>query len=69
MTLSERLRSNLELVLEETCRRLPHGGDHGRRKVIAQRLLEAAAAGHTDLGELRVVAQRAFARAEEITRQ
>jgi hypothetical protein len=33
--LTERVKANLDVVLEETCRELPHGGDHERRRVIA----------------------------------
>ena len=59
--LSERTRANMDVVLEETCRQLPHGGDHDSRKSIAGRLIEAAQAGHTTLGELGIVARRALA--------
>jgi hypothetical protein len=59
--LSERTRANMDVVLEETCRQLPHGGDHDSRKFIAERLIEAAHAGHSTLGELGIVARRALA--------
>jgi hypothetical protein len=51
----------MDVVLEETCRQLPHGGDHDSRKFIAERLIEAAQAGHATLGELGIVARRALA--------
>lgn len=59
--LSERTKANMDVVLEQTCRQLPNGGDHDSRKFIAERLIEAAAAGHTTLGELGIVARRALA--------
>lgn len=59
--LSERTKANMDVVLEETCRRLPHGGDHASRKFIAERLIEAAQSGHSTLGELGIVARRALA--------
>ncbi|WP_247298660.1 MULTISPECIES: hypothetical protein [unclassified Bradyrhizobium] len=40
MTLSGRLKSNLEVVLEETCWELPNGGDHESRKIIAEQLFK-----------------------------
>ncbi|UFW48554.1 hypothetical protein BaraCB756_40965 [Bradyrhizobium arachidis] len=69
MALSDRVKTNMEVVLEETCRELPHGGDHESRRVIAEQLLLAAEAGQGSLGELRGVALRAFASATKITRQ
>jgi hypothetical protein len=68
MTLSDRVKSNMEFVLEETCRELPHGGDHESRRLIAKELLQAAESGQGSLGELRSAALRAFA-ATKITRQ
>jgi len=59
--LSERTRTKLDHVLEETCRRLPNGGDHVARKFVAQRLIEAAQAGHVTRGELGIIARRAIA--------
>lgn len=51
----------MDVVLEETCRQLPHGGDHDSRRFIAERLIAAAQAGHATLGELGIVARRALA--------
>ena len=59
--LSERTKANMDVVLEETCRQLPHGGDHDSRRFIAERLIEAAQAGHSTLGELGIIARRALA--------
>ncbi len=59
--LSERTKANMDVVLEQTCRQLPHGGDHDSRKFIAERLIEAAQSGHSTLGELGIVARRALA--------
>jgi hypothetical protein len=59
--LSERTRSKLDVVLEETCRTLPHGGDHASREFVARRLIEAAERGHVTRGELGIIARRALA--------
>jgi hypothetical protein len=40
--LDDRTMANLDVVLEEVCRSLPHGGDHQLRKRIAERLLDSA---------------------------
>ena len=59
--LSDRTMANLDVVLEEACRALPHGGDHETRKRIAQKLIEAAMAGKTTLSALTEVAHAAIA--------
>ncbi|MDA9448719.1 MULTISPECIES: hypothetical protein [unclassified Bradyrhizobium] len=69
MTLSDRVKSNMEIVLEETCQELPNGGDHQSRKLIAEQLLAAAEAGNTTLDELRAAALRAFPNAAKMKRQ
>ncbi|MET4793966.1 hypothetical protein ABIF64_006144 [Bradyrhizobium japonicum] len=69
MELSDRIKSNVEVVLEEACCELPNGGDHESRRLIAEQLLEAAESGHTTLNELRSAALRAFAKAVLINRQ
>ncbi|MCA6112620.1 hypothetical protein [Bradyrhizobium cenepequi] len=57
----ERTQANMDAVLEETCRELPHhGGDHQTRKYIARQMIAAARSGQTTLGELRVVARHAL---------
>ena len=40
--------TKLELALEEACRSMPHGGDHGLRKQIAQAILDGALNGNTN---------------------
>jgi hypothetical protein len=40
---------------------LPHGGGHDSRRIIAERLIEAAQSGHSTLGELGIIARRALA--------
>ena len=59
--LNDRDKANMEAALEEVCRELPHGGDHSIRKQIAEKLEEAARAGHTTLGELGIIARKALA--------
>jgi hypothetical protein len=58
--IDERTTANMEVVLEEICRNLPYGGDHVRRKHIAQKLLQAAKKGNVTLDGLRAVANRAL---------
>jgi hypothetical protein len=58
--LDDRTKANLDVVLEEACRDLPNGGDHGFRKVIAQKLLNSARKGNTTLSGLTAVARRAI---------
>jgi hypothetical protein len=55
---AERFRATMEMVPEETCREMPNGGDHGSRRIVAERLMEAALAGHRTLGELNIVARK-----------
>jgi hypothetical protein len=59
--LSERTRTKLDFVLEETCRKLPHGGDHIIREFVARRLIEAADGRYVTRGELGIIARRALA--------
>jgi hypothetical protein len=56
----ERTQANMDVVLEEVCRDLPHGGDHESRKHVAQRLMQSAEKGNVTLEELRTVAHRAL---------
>ena len=58
--LSERAIANMESVLEETCNALRNGGDHKRRKYVAQKLKQHAMQGNTTLTALRAVAQSAL---------
>jgi hypothetical protein len=54
-------RIKLEIALEEVCRSMPHGGDHGLRKQVAQKLLDCASDGTATLAALMDVARRALA--------
>jgi transposase len=58
--LNERTIANMDFVLEETCRICPNGGDHERRKYIAQELKRHAMQGDTTLTELRAAAHSAL---------
>lgn len=64
--LDDRTIANMDFVLEETCSIFPHGGDHERRRYIAQKLKLSAKKGNTTLGGLRAVAHSAL---NEITKQ
>ena len=57
--LDDRTMTNLDFVLEEACRVLPHGGDHNFRRRVAEKLLASARSGNTTLGGLTVVAKAA----------
>jgi len=57
--LDDRTIANMDFVLEETCKVFPHGGDHERRRYIAQKLKLSARKGNTTLGGLRAVAHSA----------
>ena len=57
----DRAIANMDVVLEEVCRVLPHGGDHESRKHIAKKLMQAAKNGNVTLEKLRPVASRALA--------
>ena len=59
--LDDRTIAHLEMVLDEVCHCLPHGGDHRLRKQIARKLLDGALQGNTALGALRDVALSTFA--------
>jgi hypothetical protein len=58
--MDERTLANMDFVLEETCRVFPNGGDHERRRFIAQKLKLSAKEGNTTLGGLRSVAYSAL---------
>jgi hypothetical protein len=58
--LDERTAANMDVVLEEVCSGLPHGGDHETRKHIAQRLMQSAKKSNVTLDGLRIVAHRAL---------
>lgn len=56
----ERIQANMDVVLDEICGELPHGGDHESRKAIAEQLMQAARGGKTGLRELTYVGRRAL---------
>lgn len=58
--IDQRTAANLDMVLEEVCRGLPHGGDHESRKRIAQKLVQSAKKGNVTLDGLRNVGTRAL---------
>jgi hypothetical protein len=61
---NEEVRTRLEKVLRDVCRTLPNGGDHEIRKLVANKLLEAACRGMSSSRELRAVARRALLEAQ-----
>ncbi|UQR62372.1 hypothetical protein LRP30_37385 [Bradyrhizobium sp. C-145] len=61
--LDDRTMANLDVVLDEVCRSLPHGGDHELRKQIAEKLLESAKNGNRTLAALTEVGKAALAEA------
>ena len=47
--IEERTTANMDVVLEEVCRSLPHGGDHESRKYVVKKLMETVKKGeHVD---------------------
>ncbi|WP_315747576.1 MULTISPECIES: hypothetical protein [unclassified Bradyrhizobium] len=58
---TQRTKASMEVVIEETCRSQPHGGDHELGAFVAQRLAGAVASGQTTLGQLSDVARKALA--------
>jgi hypothetical protein len=62
----ERVTANMDVVLEEVCRVLPHGGDHETRKYIAKKLIQGAKKGNTTLDGMRSVARTAL---QELSRR
>jgi hypothetical protein len=58
--IDERTAANMDVVLEEVCRDLTHGGDDESRKHVAQKLMQAAKKGNETLEGLRTVASRAL---------
>jgi hypothetical protein len=58
--IEQRTTAHMDVVLEEVCRCLPHGGDHESRKYVAKKLLQSAKKGNVTLEGLRPVASRAL---------
>lgn len=63
--LDDRAKANLDVVLEEVCRSLPHGGDHEPRKRIAEKLFDSGISGNRTLAGLTDVAPAALAKATQ----
>jgi hypothetical protein len=59
-SLDQRTMVHLDVVLEEACRSLPHGGDHATRKKIAERLLSCARKGNVTIDGLATIARNAL---------
>jgi hypothetical protein len=57
--IEERTTANMDVVLEDVCRRWPHGGDHESRKYVAKKLMQSVKMGNVTLEGLRPVASRA----------
>jgi hypothetical protein len=58
--IGERTAANMDVVLEEACRGLTHGGDHESRKFVAKKLMQSVKKGNVTLEGLRPVATRAL---------
>jgi hypothetical protein len=59
--LDDRTLANLDVVLEDVCRSLSHGGDHQVRKQVAESLLDTAIQGNRGFSGLTDVAKAALA--------
>jgi hypothetical protein len=57
--LDNRTIVNMDLALEQACRIFPHGGDHERRRYVAQKLKLSARKGNITLEGLTIVANLA----------
>jgi hypothetical protein len=55
-----RTMANMDVVLEDSCRQMKHGGDHESRKFVAERLMQCAREGRTNLTDLNAAAKRAL---------
>jgi hypothetical protein len=58
--IDERSAANMDVVLEEVCRELPHGATMNFASNIAQKLLQGVKKGNVTLDGLRNVASRAL---------
>jgi hypothetical protein len=54
--------AKMEVALERTCARFPHGGKHKIRERVAQSILRCAKTGNTGLDALTEAGERALAR-------
>jgi hypothetical protein len=57
--LDDRTITNMDWALEQACRAFPHGGDHKRRRYVAQKLELSARKGNITLDGLIIVAKAA----------
>ena len=57
--LDNRTIANMDFALEQACHIFPHGGDHERRRYVAQKLKLSARKGNTTLDGLSTVANLA----------
>lgn len=64
--LDSRTIASMDLALEQACRRFPNGGDHERRKYVAQKLKLSARKGNTSLEGLTTTALAAVHELSEI---
>jgi hypothetical protein len=64
----DRTQANMDVVLDEICSELPHGGDHESRKFIAEQLMQAVRGGKKTLHELTYVGRRALAHLQRTPR-
>ena len=55
-----RTRVHMEMALERVCRGRPEGQRHGFRRLLAERIIRAAAEGRTSVGQLAEAAERAL---------
>ena len=58
--LDHRTMVHLDVVLEDACRSLPHGGDHATRKKIAEKLLSSARKGNVTIDGLSTIVREAL---------
>jgi hypothetical protein len=57
--LDDRTITKMDWALEQACRVFPHGGDHERRRYVAQKLELSARNGNTTFDGLTAVANAA----------
>ncbi len=54
----DRTRNRMEMALERVCAGRPDGQSHDFRRLLAERIMRAAAEGKTSLGQLVDAAER-----------
>jgi hypothetical protein len=59
---NRRTMAAMEVALDRVCERWPNGGEHVRRKRVAQSIIRCARTGNTCLGALVEAGERAVAR-------